>query len=148
MAFTMTLAFVREHDKQLFLERVVPRLRGHLTEAPPDETADAQGYQRIAIAVTSQSAAKEVCRQAFGFLAHLKNSRILFSWVGADGETCYGDLNAGEGRDEELLSLRVGAAAKTATGADKAPPRVATEAGAGSEADSATEPDEGGETGA
>jgi hypothetical protein len=122
MAFAITLAFVREHDRALFLERVAPRLRGHLTDVPPDEVADAQGYHRIAVAVTSQSAAKEVCRQAFGFLAHAKNARILFSWSGADGETCYGDLNAGAGRDAELLAIRVGAAAKSALDDDRPSP--------------------------
>ena len=43
MAFAITLAFVREHDRALFIERVAPRLRGHLTDVPPDEVADAQG---------------------------------------------------------------------------------------------------------
>jgi hypothetical protein len=119
MAFTITLSFIREHDQELFLERVAPRLRGHLVDPPADEVADAEGYHRVALSVTSPSAAREVCQHAFGFLAHAKNARIIFSWAGADGQVHYGDLNAGQGRDAELLAMRVGAAAKACLDAER-----------------------------
>ena len=119
MPFTLTLSFVRDHDRQLFEERVVPKLRGALVEPPADPEADAQGYHRLAVAVTSPSAAREVCRHALGFLAHAKNVRIVFSWAGPDGSAQFGDLNAGEGRDAELLAMRIGAAAKAVLDAER-----------------------------
>lgn len=119
MAFTITMGFMRDHDLQLFMDRVAPRLRGQLTDPPADEIAEAQGLKRIAVSVTSQSAARDVCRHAHGFLTHAKNARIVFSWTGTDGQTHYGDLNAGEGRDAEMLALRVGAAAKAALDAER-----------------------------
>lgn len=121
MSFILTLSFIRDHDRQLFEERVVPKLRGTLVEPPEDAEAEAQGYHRLAVSVTSPSAARDVCRHALGFLSHIKNGRIIFSWTGADGSAQFGDLNAGEGRDAELLAMRIGAAAKAACDAGRAP---------------------------
>ncbi len=112
MPFTITLHFVSDHDRDLFVERVAPRVRGHLVDPPADDVADAQGYERVAIAVTSQSAARDLCHLAFGFLAHMKNARIVFRWPVSGGETQYAEVASGEGRDANLLSVRVGAAAK------------------------------------
>jgi hypothetical protein len=120
MSFELTLHFITEHDRDAFVERVVPHLRGHLVEPPPDEDAEAQGYHRIAIAVTSPSAARDVCAQAFGFLAHMKNARIVFAWTGVDGERQFGEIASGEGRNADLMSVRVGAAAKAVLDAEKA----------------------------
>ncbi len=136
MPFTVTLSFIRDHDRQLFEERVIPKLRGSLVEPPEDADAAAQGYHRLAIAVTSPSAARDVCRHALGFLAHIKNGRIIFRWTGADGSVQFGDLNAGEGRDAELLSMRIGAAAKAALDAERAEDTSASSAGAESNGDS------------
>lgn len=119
MPFTLTLHFVSPHDRDLFLERVVPRLRGHLVEPPPDETAEAQGYQRVAVSVTSPSAAQDVCRQAFGFLTHMKDARIAFAWPALDGSLQYGEIVSGESRNADLLSTRLAAAAKAFLDAEK-----------------------------
>jgi hypothetical protein len=119
MPFSITLHFVSDHDRDLFVERVAPRVRGHLVDPPADETADAEGYQRIAVAVTSQTAARDLCHLAFGFLAHMKNARIVFRWPISGGETQYGEVASGEGRDANLLSVRVGTAAKAFLDAEK-----------------------------
>ena len=121
MQFPITLHFVTVHDLELFRERVVPRLRGHIVDSPPDEMAGAQGYHRLTIAVSSPSAAQDVCRQAFGFLAHLKKARIVFAWPTPGGETQYGEIVSGEARDADLLSTRLGAAAKAYLDAAKRP---------------------------
>lgn len=120
MPFTITLHFVSAHDRDAFAERVAPRLRGQIVDPPADEVAEAEGYHRIAVSVTSPSAAKDTCSQAFGFLAHMKNARIAFRWPLLDGDVQYGEITSGAGREADLLSVRLGAAAKAALDAEKA----------------------------
>ncbi len=144
MPFILTLHFVTDRDRDAFVERVVPHLRGRLVEPPADEVADAQGYQRIAIAVTSPSAAREVVGHAHGFLSHMKNARLVFAWKGVDGGAQYGEIVAGEARDADLLTMRIGAAAKAALDAEKAaeevPEAKATNVEETAQTDSDTDP--------
>lgn len=114
MVFGITLHFTTDHDLDLFVDRVVPRVRGRLVEPPADETAESEGYKRLAVAVTSASAARDLCSHAFGFLTHLKGARIVFAWNGLDGVRQFGEIESGQSRDAELLSIRLGSAAKAA----------------------------------
>src|SRR5512143_4091575 len=117
MAFVFSVGFETEHDKQEFESRAVPKVRGHQVEAPAVEGAEA--LHRVGLAVTSQSAAKETCHLLLAFLAHAKNSRVTLHWTGADGQPQVGDFEAGQQRDSQLLSMRLGAAAKAALDAEK-----------------------------
>lgn len=120
MPFTITLHFLSVHDRDLFEERVVPHLRARVVDPPADESAEAQGYERLALAVTSPSAARDVVRRAGGFVSHLRGGRIVFAWENAEGERQFGEIVSGEARDADLLSMRVGAASKALLDAEKA----------------------------
>lgn len=117
MAFTITLGFATEHDRDAFVERVIPRLRGH--EVEPTAPAEDDGLHRAAVAVTSQSAARDVCHHVAGSLAHAKNARVDVFWSAADGEEQMGQVTAGAGREVDRLAIRVGAAAKAHLDAEK-----------------------------
>lgn len=120
MAFTMTLAFATEHDRDAFVERALPRTRAHQVEQPEAlAPAEPDDLHRISVAVTSPSAARDLCHQIVAFLAHAKNTRVDVRWIGADGQPQVGDVNAGTAREGELLAMRVGAAAKTRLDAEK-----------------------------
>ena len=110
MAFEIDLGFATEHDRDDFVERILPKLRGKQAEAAPAGEEDA--LHRVAVAVTSPSAARDLCHQLVAFLAHAKNSRVQVGWKGADGTAQVGEVSAGSARDAELVSVRVSAAAK------------------------------------
>lgn len=118
MAFTFSVGFATEHDKDEFEERIAPKVHGKVVDPPAVEGADS--LHRVGLAVTSQSAAKEACHLLLAFLSHAKNSRVTLHWTGADGQPHTGDVEAGQQRDAELLSIRLGAAAKAAVDAEKA----------------------------
>ncbi len=125
MAFTMTLAFATEHDRDSFLERTLPRTRAHQVDVPggaPPEEPD--GMYRLSVAVTSPSAARDLCHHIVAFLAHAKNTRVDVQWTGTDGQPQVGEVNAGTGREREaeILAMRVGSAAKAHLEAERAEP--------------------------
>ena len=119
MAFVFNVGFATEHDKDSFVEKVVPRVRAQQTDAAPVE-GEGDGLHRVGLAVTSQSAAKDVCHQIVAFLAHAKNSRVTVSWTGPDGQAQAGDINAGTAGDAEVVAMRLGAAAKAHVDGEKA----------------------------
>ena len=118
MAFTFSVGFATEHDKQEFEVKTAPKVRGKQVDPPAVEGGE--GLHRVGLAVTSQSAAKEVCHLLLAFLAHAKNSRVTLHWTGADGQAQVGDVEAGQQSGAEVLSMRLGAAAKAAIDAEKA----------------------------
>src|SRR5438552_6785303 len=95
MPFVMTAGFATEHDRDAFVERVIPKVRGHQTEPAAPESEEGEGVHRVGIAVTSQSAARDICHQVVAFLAHSKSTRVTLSWPGAGGEPQSGDVNGG-----------------------------------------------------
>jgi len=119
MPFTITLGFATEHDHAEFVDRIVPKVRGHLVEPAAVDDAAAEAAHRLGIAVTSPTAARDLCHQIVAFLAHAKNSRVNVSWPGVGGETQTGDVNAGAARDAEILAVRIGAGAKAHLDAEK-----------------------------
>ncbi len=120
MPFTITLGFAAEHDRDAFIEKVVPKVRGHAADPAPGEEGDA--LHKTAVAVTSQTAAKELCHLIVAFLAHSKSSRVVLIWPGAGGEPQAGEVNAGTGaaREAEVLAMRLGPAAKAFMDHEKA----------------------------
>lgn len=112
MPFVITLGFATEHDRNEFAERVAPKVRGHETEEGLTAPAEGDGLQRLGIAVTSQSAARDLCHQIVAFLAHSKTGRVTVSWPGVGGEPQSAQVSAGAARDAETLAVRLGAAAK------------------------------------
>src|SRR2546423_5628514 len=109
MAFVVTLGFATEHDKNSFEEKTLPKVRGH--QVDPPETSEESGLFRVAVSVTSPSAAREVCHLVVAFLAHSKNDFVNVEWIGADGSAQSGLVSGKAARDAELVSVRVGAAA-------------------------------------
>ena len=118
MPFTFSVGFATEHDKQDFETRIAPKVRGKVVDPP--EIEGGSPLHRVGLEVTSQSAAKETCHLILAYLAHVKNSRVTLHWKGADGQAQVGDVEAGQQRDAEVLSMRLGAAAKAALDAEKA----------------------------
>lgn len=117
MPFVMTLGFATEQDKEQFVERILPKLRGQ--ESEPSKPEEDDGLQRVGVAVTSPSAARDICHQLVAFLAHSKNDSVSVFWQGADGSTHNGLVTGSSARDAEILSVRVGEAAKTHIDAEK-----------------------------
>jgi len=118
MAFVITLGFATEHNRDAFIERTLPRIRGH--QADPMSLGDEGGsLHTVGVGVTSQSAARDVCHQIVAFLAHTKSVQVNAAWLGADGEPQYGTVTAGAAREAETLAVRVGAAAKARLDAEK-----------------------------
>jgi hypothetical protein len=120
MPFVISVGFATEHDRDDFEEKILPKIRGHKAEPPQVEGAEKDALYRIGVAVTSQTAAKDLCHQIVGFLAHAKNSRVDVAWIGADGQLQVGEVNAGAAREAEILAVRVGASAKAHMDAEKA----------------------------
>jgi len=120
MSFVITVGFATEHDRAAFVEKTVPKIRGHLTDAPTPEEGAEDGLHRVGLAVTSQSAAKDLCHQIVAFLAHSKTGRVTVGWTGMAGEAQVGEVNAGAARDAEILAMRLGTAAKAHLDAEKA----------------------------
>ena len=117
MPFVMTLGFATEQDKESFVERILPKLRGQ--EAEPTVPEEEDGLQRLGVAVTSPSAARDICHQLVAFLAHSKNDSVSVAWKGADGSEHNGLVTGSAARDAEILSVRVGEAAKAHIDAEK-----------------------------
>ncbi|MGC8667567.1 MAG: hypothetical protein ACP5VE_05580 [Chthonomonadales bacterium] len=111
MPFVITLGFATEHDRDEFLNRTLHRIRGQVTD-PSIVPSEPDGLHRIGIAVTSPSAARDVCHQVVSFLAHAKNDRVNLAWPGANGEPQHGEVAGSAVKDAEILAVRVGAAAK------------------------------------
>lgn len=118
MPFALTLGFATEHDKDEFVERIVPKVRGKLMDAVSPEEPD--GLDRIAMEVTSHTAARDLCHQVVAFLAHSKKDRVILEWRGADGSAQSGLVTGESARDAEIVAVRVGAAAKAEIDAGKA----------------------------
>ena len=111
MPFVMTLAFATEHDRDAFREKILPRLRASEVE-PEGDSGDPPGLARIGVSVTSHSAARDVCHQLNSFLAKAQNDRVNVYWNGVDGKQQVGEARGNAPRDAEVLSVRIGAAAK------------------------------------
>jgi len=109
MAFVLTLGFA-EHDKNNFEEKTLPKVRGHQSNAPA--STEESGLYRVSVAVTSPSAAREVCHLLVAFLAHSKHDFVNVEWTGADGSAQIGQVSGKAARDAEVVAVRVGAAAK------------------------------------
>ena len=122
MAFVITLGFATEPDRDDFLARTLPKVRGQQTD-PPQTTEEGDGLHRVGVAVTSQTAARDLCHSLVSFLAKSKNDRVQVSWTGTDGQTHVGEVTGGAAREAEVLSVRVGAAAKTHLDQEKAADR-------------------------
>ena len=118
MAFEMTLGFATEHDRADFIERIAPRVRGQVAE--PAARAEEDGLYRVQVAVTSQTAARDLCHMVVAFLAHSKKDRVNLSWTAADGSQQSGAVTGDSPRDAEILAVRVGAAAKNHLDVEKA----------------------------
>ena len=110
MPFQITVGFPTEHDRNDFLERIMPKVRGHQVE--PESPPEDDGVFRAGVEVTSPSAARDLCHQIVAFLAHSKKDRVFVSWKGADGSVQTGDVTGESARDAEILSVRIGAAAR------------------------------------
>jgi hypothetical protein len=111
MAFVITLGFATEQDRDAFNERILPKVYGKAAD-PVVPEGEPDGLHRTAVAVTSQTAARDVCHQTVAFLAHSKNDQVILTWTGADGNAHSGDVTGKSARDAEFLAVRVGAAAK------------------------------------
>ncbi|HXG24525.1 MAG TPA: hypothetical protein VNJ09_08240 [Chthonomonadales bacterium] len=118
MAFVIGLAFATEQDRADFVERIMPRVRGKEAE-PPRPEGEEDGLHWMGIAVTSQSAARDLCHQLVAFLAHSKKTRVDVTWRSADGQLQTGQVTAEAAREAEILSVRLGAAAKAHLDAEK-----------------------------
>ena len=116
MPFVMTLGFATETDRDEFIEKTLPRVRGQQVDPP---AAEEDGVFRLGVSVTSQTAARDLCHQIVGFLAHSKKDQVTVSWNGGDGHTQSGTITGESARDAEVLSVRVGAAAKAQVDAEK-----------------------------
>jgi hypothetical protein len=112
MPFVISLGFATETDKNTFVEKIVPKVRGHQTDPPTVAEGEEDVLYRIGLTVTSQSAAKELCHHMVAFLAHNKKGRITADWTGVDGQPHTGTIEANAARDAEVLAMRLGAAAK------------------------------------
>jgi hypothetical protein len=112
MPYTITLGFATEHERDAFVEKIVPKVRAHLVEPLAAEEGAEDKLHRIGLAVTSPTAAKDVCNHIIAFLAHSKNTRVDVYWTGLGGEVLAGEVNAGAPREAEILALRIAAAAK------------------------------------
>ncbi len=119
MPFVITLAFATEHDREAFREKILPRLRGSEVE-PEGDAGDPPGLMRVGVAVTSHTAARDVCHQLNAFLNKAKNDRVNVHWTGVDGKRQVGEARGNAAREAEVLSVRVGAAAKAGLDAEKA----------------------------
>ena len=111
MAFTINLGFATDHDRDAFVEKALPRIRGHQVDAA-DNTGEGGTLEWIGVSVTSPSAAKDIVHQIVASMAHVKNTRVTLVWQGADGQRHVGEIDAGATRDAELQGLRVSSAAK------------------------------------
>lgn len=111
MSFVITLAFATEHDREAFKERILPRLRGSEVD-PEGDAGDPPGLYRVGVSVTSHTAARDVCHQLNSFLAKAQKDRVDVSWKGADGKRQAGEASGNAPKEAEILSVRVGAAAK------------------------------------
>ena len=118
MAFTITLAFATEHDREAFREKILPRVRGSEVD-PEGDANDPPGLSRIGVAVTSQTAARDLCHQVTAFLSKAKNDRVDVYWTGVDGNRQSGEVRGDSARDSEILTVRVGAAAKARLDAER-----------------------------
>lgn len=117
MSFTVVLSFVKSTDRDAFEARALSRVRAHKADTAPADSDD--GLSRLALTVTSSSAARDLCAEANAYLAHSRGSRIGFTWSGQDGEIQTGDIVSGGARDADLLATRLGAAAKLVLGAQR-----------------------------
>ncbi len=117
MAFVIDLGFVTEHARDDFVERALPKVRGH--QAEPRSPGEGDELQRIGVAVTSQSAARDLCHQIVAFLAHNKSGRVHVEWLGTDGKAQAGDITGETPGEAEMLAVRLGAAAKAHMDAEK-----------------------------
>jgi hypothetical protein len=111
MPFALTLGFATEHDRDDFVEKILPKVRGQQVD-PPKTEVEPDGLHRIAVSVTSPSAARDVCHQVVAFLAHSKKDRVIVEWQGVDGKAHSGLVTGESAKDAEILAVRVSAAAK------------------------------------
>lgn len=132
MAFVIELRFASPQEKETFIERSLPKVRGKQVDIPgdsdmvrtPEEDAglvpDNLAERRFAVAVTSQSAAKELCHILLAYLAHNKVARLDVAWKGSDGTLQHGEVRSEAAREAEILAMRLGAAAKAHMDSEKA----------------------------
>jgi hypothetical protein len=83
MSFIITVGFATEHDCADFEERYAPKVRGQLVDSPTASSND-DVLQRRSFAVTSPSAARDLCHQIVAFLSKSKKDRVTVEWTGAD----------------------------------------------------------------
>src|SRR5690349_15291413 len=101
MPFTLTLGFATEHDRDEFVERILPKVRGQQAE-PPARDGEPDTLHRTAVTVTSPSAARDVCHQVVAFLAHSKKDFVNVEWSGADGQSHSGVVSGESAKDAEI----------------------------------------------
>ena len=111
MPFVLTLAFATEPDRDTFREKILPRLRASEVD-PEGDAGDPPGLARMGLSVTSHSAARDICHQLNAFLNKHKKDRVDVHWSGLDGKRQLGEVRGDSARDADVLSVRVGAAAK------------------------------------
>lgn len=120
MEFTLTLSFATEHVRDAFAEHEMQKARGRAVEpaaATPDE---GPAPARVAVAVKSPTAAKDVCRLIESFLRNRKDTRVDVIWTDAAGAEQTGRIVAGSPRDADLLAMRIGAVAKSVIDRERA----------------------------
>jgi hypothetical protein len=116
MSFLITLRFATENEKEAFRETGVPKVRGHLVDPPPTEGEEASlAVPSLAIAVTSASAARDLCHQLVAFQAHKKGGLVEVVWRGADGSEQVGQVDPGSAKEAEILAVRLAAAVKASS---------------------------------
>ena len=86
---------------------------------PTQPEGEPDALHRIAVSVTSPSAARDVCHQVVAFLAHSKKDRVIVEWQGVDGQAHSGRVTGESARDAEIVAVRVSAAAKAHLDSEK-----------------------------
>lgn len=112
MAYIVTLGFDTPKGAGEFVEKVAPRIHGKLVDVPADMAGD--GAHRLSVAVSSPTAAREVCHSVVAFLSHAKGARVDIFWHAADGSVQTAPVDATAKGDAEVLATRIGMAAKVA----------------------------------
>src|SRR5579884_2587076 len=116
MSFPLRIGFLSESAYGDFVTRFLPRLPGtRLEPQQPEPAGDESAFRHLAlVAVSSATAAKDLCHQLNAFLAHHKNSGIRLEWEGADGTVQTAQLTANAAKESEIVALRLGAAIRAA----------------------------------
>ena len=127
MPFPVNLGFMRENDLSEFIDRLLPRLPGSrvleedLPQADTEEVEET--VYRVRLAISSPTAARELCQQVMSFLSHHKGSGVFLEWTGHDGLPQNVSLNSDSPRNAEIAAARLAASVKAHNDAEKAAAR-------------------------